>query len=848
MTDLGAWLQVVEQRIQGCSRVLLSVEQMDAAVVDLLKESGCPFIAIRFRIQPIAPFGSFDVGAEGSGEPTDVRSVPELDALGTTARISLWGHPAGTRLSRNETSRVSDALVRLTNSFWKGDLRNATSHLISKDNSEREHLIDNTLRDGAIGLPCALLYCDLDNFKSVNDQLGHPEGDRIIREFAVLVTQAAGRSGVPVHRSGDEFLLLVPCVVRHGPLIIARQLHALVHDHEFRTGDVQIGAKVGIAIVDQITDDTTYTAVEKLAENATSYQGEKQRGRARLAIPSELPAVPTIKVESLELALVLVKSAALSAQPFASPWLNLISEVLFQATRTPAVDKTFNSDALTGLLSWMQPTYEDGSLAAALAVDDSIPLPPLFSHMDVALSVAHAYLRVFAQRETSPASSLAIRYTTDHAAGALLVNPSGQVLYRWGPPVDHSGLFDLGAVWNCSAPDRVSSECCRRAILVKIGHEELAIPARAFANVIVVDDRPTRGGGLPDFWESTIARLVSCVESNPNISTACLLGNVLHASLIAEKLKEPGKWRQDAETLSFRTGTPRTSVIAVSNRLDGSVFQANSEFALLPHLAELYRTDHTLQPITDLTEATRGRFLDRHLDASKFSLGIEDGVRARSIAEAFPLVLEISRKADGGLRIVDQAGQQLYELVDFKVHLSDPSTEMVPAFYKDDVPSLDKYFTTQFLQPEGLYGRYFQAKGYEAAVVHHVASSITNARPFHTRRGVLVVPHDIQLGQELTPLGLISVRIIPRSLASRRIMNYSFTWRTVEALIGFPYSIYGSVKYAQHLTDQIRSALPRELGTTVECGFVSYLAHSLHFFLDRYAQNIARRIVEDASE
>lgn len=79
-------------------------------------------------------------------------------------------------------------------------------------------------------------------------------------------------------------------------------------------------------------------------------------------------------------------------------------------------------------------------------------------------------------------------------------------------------------------------------------------------------------------------------------------------------------------------------------------------------------------------------------------------------------------------------------------------------------------------------------------------------------------------------------------------MNYSFTWRTVEALVGFPYSIYGSVKYAQYLTDQIRAALPPAESRTVELGYVSYIAHSLHFFLDRYAQNIARRIVEDASE
>jgi hypothetical protein len=85
-------------------------------------------------------------------------------------------------------------------------------------------------------------------------------------------------------------------------------------------------------------------------------------------------------------------------------------------------------------------------------------------------------------------------------------------------------------------------------------------------------------------------------------------------------------------------------------------------------------------------------------------------------------------------------------------------------------------------------------------------------------------------------------------MGSRRIINYSFTWRTVEALVGFPYSLYGSVQYAQRLTELIKKELIPTNEATVEIGFVSYIAHSLHFFVDQYAQHIARRIVEDASE
>jgi hypothetical protein len=70
----------------------------------------------------------------------------------------------------------------------------------------------------------------------------------------------------------------------------------------------------------------------------------------------------------------------------------------------------------------------------------------------------------------------------------------------------------------------------------------------------------------------------------------------------------------------------------------------------------------------------------------------------------------------------------------------------------------------------------------------------------------------------------------------------------VEALVGLPYSLYGSVQFSEHLTKQIRERLPRENLRRVEMGEVSYIAHSLHFFIDQYDQSIAKRIVDDASD
>ena len=58
--------------------------------------------------------------------------------------------------------------------------------------------------------PFTLAYIDLDNFKTVNDQLGHATGDQVLRTVVSSVKKNIRRTDIVARLGGDEFALLLP--------------------------------------------------------------------------------------------------------------------------------------------------------------------------------------------------------------------------------------------------------------------------------------------------------------------------------------------------------------------------------------------------------------------------------------------------------------------------------------------------------------------------------------------------------------------------------------------------------------------------------------------------------------
>jgi diguanylate cyclase (GGDEF)-like protein len=74
--------------------------------------------------------------------------------------------------------------------------------------------------------PFTLVYIDLDNFKTVNDQFGHVVGDEVLRSLVTYITTHVRKTDAVARLGGDEFALLLPETTEESARIALTKLHS----------------------------------------------------------------------------------------------------------------------------------------------------------------------------------------------------------------------------------------------------------------------------------------------------------------------------------------------------------------------------------------------------------------------------------------------------------------------------------------------------------------------------------------------------------------------------------------------------------------------------------------------
>jgi diguanylate cyclase (GGDEF)-like protein/PAS domain S-box-containing protein len=114
---------------------------------------------------------------------------------------------------------------------------------------------EETIADLQDGQSLGVLVIDLDNFKTINDRLGHSAGDEVLREVARRLRPQVRDGDVIARIGGDEFgILLTDAGCDLATVVAGRVVRALRGSCEVEGGTARIGASVGVAFSDGQAD------------------------------------------------------------------------------------------------------------------------------------------------------------------------------------------------------------------------------------------------------------------------------------------------------------------------------------------------------------------------------------------------------------------------------------------------------------------------------------------------------------------------------------------------------------------------------------------------------------------
>jgi diguanylate cyclase (GGDEF)-like protein/putative nucleotidyltransferase with HDIG domain len=147
--------------------------------------------------------------------------------------------------------------------------------------------------------PLSLLGMDLDGFKEINDQYGHPVGDRMLVEVARMLSSNLRASDVVVRYAGDEFVAIMPQTSAKDATLLAKRMQAILDEFrlEVRPGKyAQIGISIGVASY-PVDADSLDALMAKADENM--YRDKEERARSSRLISREVePRVRQLQLGS----------------------------------------------------------------------------------------------------------------------------------------------------------------------------------------------------------------------------------------------------------------------------------------------------------------------------------------------------------------------------------------------------------------------------------------------------------------------------------------------------------------------------------------------------------------------
>jgi len=132
--------------------------------------------------------------------------------------------------------------------------------------------------------PVAVLFADMDRFKSINDALGHHVGDHVLKEIGRIISGTVRESDVAARFGGDEFVIIMPDTDIEQATLAAQRLQAAVAQWS-QTDKISLSMSIGMGIAPAHGRDLS--SVLRRVDSAM-YQGKQVHGRGGIRRADDL--------------------------------------------------------------------------------------------------------------------------------------------------------------------------------------------------------------------------------------------------------------------------------------------------------------------------------------------------------------------------------------------------------------------------------------------------------------------------------------------------------------------------------------------------------------------------------
>lgn len=138
----------------------------------------------------------------------------------------------------------------------------------------------------ASGREFALMMCDLDHFKVVNDTYGHAVGDIVLKHFSNILEKTLRKSDYIFRFGGEEFMIMLPMTDKKEALILAQKICDITASEEVKIDDIVIHYTTSIGTISILTDNKTAINQDTIDKYVTQVDGKlylaKEKGRNRV--------------------------------------------------------------------------------------------------------------------------------------------------------------------------------------------------------------------------------------------------------------------------------------------------------------------------------------------------------------------------------------------------------------------------------------------------------------------------------------------------------------------------------------------------------------------------------------